>query len=110
MTLAPCFTGRINEGITEFLCSLTAKFCVEFKGILLAFDNISTEEIGVISTESPFLHFYVTGDFTVFRPAVGQELVGVVNKVSKEHLGLICFGLFNVSLNHVPKSILFLTS
>jgi DNA-directed RNA polymerase subunit E'/Rpb7 len=44
------------------------------------------------------MHFNVAVNFLVFRPSVDDIFVGVVNKVSPDHIGCLVYGFFNASL------------
>ncbi len=71
----------------------------ELEGVLVAYSNIKfSKNVARILNDNPFLHISVTGNFTVFNPAQGSQLVGVVNKVSSNHIGLLVHGVFNASI------------
>lgn len=53
---------------------------------------------GVIFYERPHIHFNIRVRLLVFRPVVGAYVVGVVNKVEPDHIGLLVHGIFNASV------------
>jgi DNA-directed RNA polymerase I subunit RPA43 len=48
--------------------------------------------------DSPFLHFYIRVPILLFCPQPEMPLVGIVNKVSEDHIGLLVYGVFNASI------------
>jgi DNA-directed RNA polymerase I subunit RPA43 len=48
--------------------------------------------------ERPQLHFNIQVQLLVFRPVVGSYVVGVVNKLEPDHIGLLVNGIFNASV------------
>ncbi|KAJ3261376.1 hypothetical protein HK103_005984 [Boothiomyces macroporosus] len=77
--LAPKFISNTRAGIEDYLDALLQKDAV-------------------IQTESPYMHFDIQVDFTVFSPKVEDSMIGVVNKVSPDHVGCLVYGLFNASI------------
>lgn len=74
-------------------------FIEEFKGIVVCYYDLEIpEEIGQIYYDKPHVNFSVKAKFLVFTPEVGQILVGQVNKVGHDHIGLLVHGVFNVTI------------
>jgi DNA-directed RNA polymerase subunit E'/Rpb7 len=97
--LAPCYLSKLEAGINEYLNCLVTKYIPELKGVVLSYSKIQIlGKNSIQKTESPFLHFYINVVFTVFRPEKKSILVGVVNKVSPDHIGCLVYGLFNASI------------
>ena len=44
------------------------------------------------------MHFNVSVELTLFEPKLGQVMVGIVNKVSPDHIGCLVNGFFNASI------------
>ncbi len=61
-------------------------------------ERTSKERMGMIFLSRPHIHLNVRAKFLVFAPAADQPLIGVVNKVSDDTVGLVCYGVFNVSI------------
>lgn len=75
------------------------RYIPEVKGVALQYQNIKLlSRDAVIQTESPYMHFDIQVDFTVFSPKVEDSMIGVVNKVSPDHVGCLVYGLFNASI------------
>ncbi|XP_070198792.1 DNA-directed RNA polymerase I subunit RPA43-like [Littorina saxatilis] len=71
----------------------------KFGGALIAYSNIKLlRDNGRVIDDAPFIHFKIQADFVLFRPSVGSCLRGVVNKVGKDHIGLLVHDHFNVSV------------
>lgn len=68
-------------------------------GILLGYGNIKLlSNMGTISNDSPYIHYDLMVDFFVFKPEIGKEMQGIVNRKSKDHVGILVYNAFNVSL------------
>lgn len=85
------------------MAHLTIRFVPELNGVLIQYDSIkSVQKVSKILNESPFTSFYIRGNFTVFSPK--SLLVGSVNSLSKDRIGLLVFGVFNatISIDQLP--------
>lgn len=70
-------------------------------GILLGYQNIKLlNDKGTIHDDSSGIHVDLEGDFFVFKPSVGKEMQGVVNRKGEDFLGVLVYQTFNVS---IPK-------
>ena len=75
------------------------RYSPELSGIPLAYSEPTVESSsGRILFDSPFFHVRVSTVFIVFAPVEDDLLVGVVNKVSDDHIGLVVYGIFNASI------------
>ncbi|KAJ3175395.1 hypothetical protein HDU87_006215 [Geranomyces variabilis] len=71
----------------------------ELDGVVLGYANVKAiDNVARVIDDSPFCHFVVRATCWVFRPVVGETRVGVVNKVSSDHVGLLVHGVFNASI------------
>lgn len=78
---------------------LQNKLCFRLDGVLIAYSNIKLRgDIGQIIDDGPYIHFKILADFVIFQPRVGLRLKAVVNKLSKDHVGLLVHNHFNVSV------------
>ncbi|XP_069132508.1 DNA-directed RNA polymerase I subunit RPA43-like [Argopecten irradians] len=99
VVLSPKYLGRVKTGIVEQLNSELNFSSESLDGILIAYSNIQLlQRVGQILDEQPYIHFKIQADFIVFKPVVGCLLRGVVNKVSKNHIGCLVHNRFNASL------------
>lgn len=53
---------------------------------------------GAIHNDSCYIHFDIQVDFFVFKPEIGKIMHGIVNRKSKDHLGVLVYEAFNVSI------------
>ncbi|KAI8817579.1 uncharacterized protein EV422DRAFT_219076 [Fimicolochytrium jonesii] len=99
LSLPPCFIGNVNKGVNEYLDRFLMRYVEELDGVVLACSGVkAVEDSARLMYESPYLHFKVRVRFTLFKPIVGELVVGVVNKVSSDHIGLLVHGVFNASI------------
>ncbi|KAJ3161807.1 hypothetical protein HDU86_006578 [Geranomyces michiganensis] len=78
----------------------------ELDGVVLGYANVKAiGDVARVIDDSPFCHFSVRATCWVFRPVVGEIIVGVVNKVSSDHVGLLVHGVFNASIpaDKIPR-------
>lgn len=90
---------RYHEGIGGVLLSYAS---VRFATGAAADDFTSTTDgapLGRMLEENPALHVRVTADALVFRPAVGDVLVGRVQDVGSGHVSVLVAGVFNAVLH-----------
>ncbi|KAJ3400345.1 hypothetical protein HDU80_007065 [Chytriomyces hyalinus] len=105
--LAPCFIGDHLRGVHEQLDSYLMRYIPELKGVPISYSNVHiVEDAGNVLYDSPNTHFNATCRFVLFAPTEGSILVGLVNKVSSDHIGLLVHGVFNASIaaEHVRKT------
>ncbi|KAI9324006.1 DNA-directed RNA polymerase I complex subunit Rpa43 [Obelidium mucronatum] len=105
--LPPCFIGDFLRGVNEQLNSYLMKYIPELKGVPLSYSNVKIEEkVANVLYDSPFCHLHATCTFTLFAPREGSTIVGIVNKVSSDHIGLLVHGVFNASIaaEHIQKT------
>ncbi|KAB0795697.1 hypothetical protein PPYR_09758 [Photinus pyralis] len=98
LALHPYHLNNIKQSIKDLLSQKIARYDQKLGGILLGFENTKLLTEGVIMNDSCFIHIDVSANFFIFKPEVGQILVGVVNKKSKDHVGCLLYNTFNVSL------------
>ena len=107
ITLAPIFIGNERNGIMEYLNNFDQRFIFlvilklnsflyryipELKGVLVSYSNIQLEEsVARIMYDSPFLHFNILVEVTLFSPKLGTLIC--INIVSFYYLILIIIKL-----------------
>ncbi|TPX65379.1 hypothetical protein SpCBS45565_g05217 [Spizellomyces sp. 'palustris'] len=97
--LPPAFVGNEEEGVSEHLSNFLMRYVPEVDGVVLAYSDVEVlEHSARILYDSPFFHFYVRANLLTFSPSLKSNLVGVVNKVSPDHIGLLVHGVFNASI------------
>lgn len=79
--------------------STNARYDPIVKGITLNYSNIRyLEDSGQLINESPYCLLRIRVDLTIFAPQVGSWMIGTVNKISSDHIGIIVYNLFNASI------------
>jgi RPA43 OB domain in RNA Pol I len=68
-------------------------------GTIVAFSGFNTlSGVGRILDECPFSWSWFEGDIVLFNPRIGQRIKGTVTVSSPDHVALITYALFNVSI------------
>ncbi|KAF4626275.1 hypothetical protein G7Y89_g11887 [Cudoniella acicularis] len=114
LPLAPISQQYPLEGLcAEHLSPLLLTYYPPFEGVLLSYHNarISEKPFAVISTSSTSTTTllqnideyavswaWVTAEFLLFKPEKGAWLEGYVNLVNEGHIGVVCWNLFNASI------------
>ena len=102
----------------EHLSPLILTYYSPFHGVVLSYSNVRLSEHPSTSESTPgkvlarsvdeyaVSYIWVTADFLVFRPQRGGWIEGWVNLQNEGHLGLVCWNLFNASIERkrLPKS------
>jgi DNA-directed RNA polymerase I subunit RPA43 len=104
------------EGIcAEHISPLMLTYYPPFEGVLLSYSNprLSEKPFGndgkttlMKSIDEYAVSWtWVTAEFLLFKPEKGAWLEGFVNLQNEGHLGLVCWNLFNASIqrNRLPK-------
>lgn len=112
LPLSPIAMRNPLEGLcAEHLSPLILTYYPPFKGVVLSYSNarlipgptkkksrsapIHAESIA----EYAVSFAWVAADFLLLRPVRGLWMEGQVNVQNKSHLGLICYNMFNASLD-----------
>ncbi|KAJ3051961.1 hypothetical protein HK097_007050, partial [Rhizophlyctis rosea] len=99
LNLAPVYVGNERKGVEEYLNRFLMRYVPEVDGVLLSYNNIiAADPVARIMYDSPFFHFHIIVTLILFAPQEKSNLVGVVNKVSPDHIGLLVHGVFNASI------------
>ena len=117
--LSPILQFYPLEGLcAEHLSPLILTYYPPFHGVVLSYNNPRLSEEPSIdgdSTEHRALaksineyaasFVWITADFLIFRPQQGQWIEGHINLQSGGHIGLVCWNLFNASIQRqrLPK-------
>jgi DNA-directed RNA polymerase I subunit RPA43 len=117
LPLAPVSQGFPLEGLcAEHLSPLLLTFYPPLGGVVLSYNNVRLSERPQGEDESSDLllqnideyavsYCWVTATFLLFKPTPGVELEGYVNLQNQGHLGVVCWNLFNASIEakRLPK-------
>lgn len=117
LPLAPVSQGFPLEGLcAEHLSPLLLTFYPPLGGVVLSYNNVRLSERPQGEDESTDLllqnideyavsYCWVTATFLLFKPTPGVELEGYVNLQNQGHLGVVCWNLFNASIEakRLPK-------
>ncbi|XP_023015244.1 RNA polymerase I subunit F [Leptinotarsa decemlineata] len=99
LALHPIHFNNLNESIKELLNEGVAKYSNDLNGILLGYRNIKLlGGGGMFHDDTCYTHCDVEADFFVFKPEIDEEMKGVVIRKSKDHVGLLVYNTFNVSI------------
>ncbi|CAG9863713.1 unnamed protein product [Phyllotreta striolata] len=99
LAIHPCQLKNIKQSVNELLNAKLSKFSNSCNGILLGHQNVKLlKDGGSIFNDSCYIHFDVEVDFFVFKPELGKVMQGVVKRKSKDHLGVLVYEAFNVSI------------
>ncbi|KAJ1978727.1 hypothetical protein H4R33_005910 [Dimargaris cristalligena] len=87
------------QGIHEHLNCFLMKYLPTLDGVVLSYSNIRfSKKWGRVVDECPFPQFWIQTDLLVWKPHVGSMLEGRINIESADHIGLLIYNTFNVSI------------
>lgn len=109
LPLAPISQQYPLEGIcAEHISPLILTYYPPFDGVVLAYNNARLSDqpfgddgaaVALHSIDEYAVSWtWLTAEFLLFRPQKGQWLEGQVNLQNEGHVGLICWNLFNASI------------
>ncbi|XP_057667664.1 DNA-directed RNA polymerase I subunit RPA43 [Diorhabda carinulata] len=99
LAIYPHQLNNFTESVKGLLNSKIAKYNKTFNGILLGYQNIKLlTDGGVIHEDSCFIHFDIQANFYIFKPEIGKIMNGMVNRKSRDHIGVLVYEAFNVSI------------
>ena len=116
LPLAPISQKYPLEGLcAEHISPLILTYYPPLDGVLLSYSNARLSEkpfgnntqgaLGECVDEYAVTWCWVTAEFLIFKPNKGQWLEGHVNLQNEGHIGLVCWNLFNTSIERrrLPK-------
>lgn len=119
VSLAPCHVNNPINGIkSQHLDPLVMNYFPKASGVVLAYSNIKISEdnhsvdtynnpvtLGRISESSPFVFLWITVDFLIWRPQVGDVVEGYSYMQTASHIGLLIHDTFNASIKkfNIPQ-------
>jgi len=111
LALSPIGQRNPLEGLcAEHLSPLVLTYYPPLKGVVLSYSHprLSEQRPPGAADKQPILsraieeyavtYVWLTAAFTILRPARGAEIEGHVTVQSPNHLGLVCWNLFNASI------------
>ncbi|CAH2350645.1 DNA-directed RNA polymerase I subunit Rpa43p [[Candida] railenensis] len=120
VSLAPCHVNNPINGIkSQHLDPLIMNYFPKARGVVLAYSNIKIGEdnqsvdsqdspitVGRISESSPFVFLWITVDFLIWSPQVGDVIEGNSYMQTASHIGLLIHDTFNASIKkfNIPQN------
>lgn len=111
LPLSPVSSLYPLEGLcAEHFSPLLLNYYPPFRGVILSYANVTLSEdpnprahrTGPVLARSIDEYgggfVWVTADFLIFRPRSGEVIEGKINLQNEGHLGLVCYNLFNASI------------
>ncbi|VEN57235.1 unnamed protein product [Callosobruchus maculatus] len=99
LSLHPIQLNNFSKSLKQVLNQSIAKYNRDLDGILLGFEKTKLlSKEGYIHDDSCYIHLDIEADFYVFTPEIGKEMKGIVNRKSKDHVGLLVYNALNVSI------------
>ena len=100
MHLPPATLNDVGAGISEVLNRRLMKYDETIGGVMLSYSNVTlSKDRGAIFNELPNIMFEVNVEAVIFGPRPGCRLLGKVNKISRNHVGMLVGGVFNASVS-----------
>lgn len=120
LPLSPIAQLHPLQGLcAEHLSPLILTYYPPFHGVILSYSNVRlSEDLQRLGTSDPaekvlaksideyaVSFVWVTADFVIFKPQRGAWIEGWINLQNEGHLGLVCWNLFNASIDRsrLPK-------
>ncbi|KAI9829417.1 MAG: hypothetical protein M1819_006354 [Sarea resinae] len=119
LPLSPISQLRPLEGLcAEHLSPLILTYYPPFHGVVLSYKDVRLSEspstkpskgenvvLARSIDEYAVSYVWVTAEFVLFKPQRGCEVEGWVNLQNEGHLGLVCWNMFNASIERkrLPK-------
>ncbi len=119
LPLSPISQLHPLEGLcAEHLSPLLLTYYRPFGGVVISYSNARLSErptptssrtqgptLAKAINEYAAMFVWVTADFLLFKPRPGQVIEGYINLLNESHLGLVCWNLFNASIerNRLPR-------
>ncbi|KAI9807486.1 MAG: hypothetical protein M1825_005426 [Sarcosagium campestre] len=110
--LSPISQLQPLDGLcAEHLSPLLLTYYGPFRAVILSYSNARLSEhplhagsqrgarpLGKAGEDLGISLVWLTADFLLFKPGVGDSIQGFVNLQDESHLGLVCWNLFNASI------------
>ncbi|GMM36338.1 DNA-directed RNA polymerase I subunit [Saccharomycopsis crataegensis] len=117
ISLAPMFFNDPIKGVKQqHLDPLLMSYFSEARGIILSYSNIKflkdnysddgASLLGTIKFDTPFAFMWISVNFLVWRPMVGDIIKGYSYMQSPSHIGLLIHDTFNANIKkyYIPNN------
>ncbi|CAJ0880362.1 2382_t:CDS:10, partial [Entrophospora sp. SA101] len=97
-----------TESVYTIMNSLIMKYNEQLGGFVISYENlVKLDDSGYIFEDSPYVHFFVQADWTIWSAPNGSKLIGKVVGQSNNHIGLLVLDIFNVKIpyTNMPNEI-----
>lgn len=85
-----------KEGAREYLNNMLMRYIEELDGVVVSYHQLVLKETSAaIFPMEPHVRLVARVNLVVFKPQVGQHLVGKVNLVADDSISLLVHGVFN---------------
>lgn len=97
--LHPSKLSSVETGVREHLHALLLRYNEHLDGVPLSISNekILTQQAH-IHPYFPLVRVDVSADVVLFKPQLGTRLVGTVNKIGADYIGLLVLGFINAAI------------
>lgn len=107
MGLQPWALGNLNSSVHHLISKNIGKYNRDSEGIILDYCNTKVlNNKSIIRHDSSELQVNIQTDYYVFQPVIGAIITGTIKHIALNHIGVIIYRVFNVSirLNDFEKS------
>ncbi|KAL4520007.1 hypothetical protein Ndes2526B_g01441 [Nannochloris sp. 'desiccata'] len=95
--LHPSKLASVSKGVHEQLNGLLLKYNDNLNGVVLSYSNEKVvSQTALVHPYFPLARLVVSATLVVFRPYSGARLIGIVNKLSDDFIGVVVLGFVNV--------------
>eukprot|EP00775_Hariotina_reticulata_P008377 gene8377-8561_t len=109
--LSPAYLGKLEEGIHRELNLALLRYLEDHEAILLAYHKLrlADDQAMLGPANFPYMNIQVDAELLLFKPAIGQILVGTVRKMAGGVLGVLALGGMNaqVPFSEMPSGWVF---
>jgi len=99
LALSPKYIGSVGRGVRKQLDSKLTLYSEELDGVPIAYSSARVlQSNGWLMDDEPFIHCDISADYVVFRPVIGTQLHGIVNKIGTGFAGCLVHSTFNAAL------------
>lgn len=109
MGLQPWALGNLNSSVHHLISKNIGKYNRNSEGIILDYCNTKVlNDKSIIRHDSSELQVNIQTDYYVFQPVIGGIITGTIKHIALNHIGVIIYRVFNVSIrfNDIEKSAL----